>query len=129
MRSWGTLEELANTAQRVYGVAVVGGRVVWVDEYGPQRELALYALDSGVATLVGVVPSSGNAMGSPLVADGDRNRVLFAPGGAIESLDVNSGADKMLAATSASHAITRDEAWIYWTTTLASVERMPITQQ
>ncbi len=129
MRAWGKLEELVTSAEQVWGIAFVRGKLVWVDQYGPQRELALYALDSGGPKLLGVVPDSANCYGSPLVADADRNRVLFTPTGTVEGIAVDTGVSTVLANTNSTHAITRDQDWLYWTTDSATIERMPITQQ
>jgi hypothetical protein len=127
---WGPLQELTSAGSQLLGVAVLGGEVYWFDQTPDRQFTNLYRSSAnGQIVLVGAMNLEPNRP----CADPTRRRLLFTTGGAVVSMSTETGAWKMLAlSTYPGPCAASDGQFLYWgrfTSTEASIERMPFTQE
>jgi len=127
---WGPLNELTSAGSQLLGVAVLGGEVYWFDQTPDRQFTNLYRSSAnGQIVLVGAMNLEPNRP----CADPTRRRLLFTTGGAVVSMSTETGAWKMLTlSTYPGPCAASDGQFLYWgrfTSTEASIERMPFTQE
>jgi hypothetical protein len=127
---WGPLQELTSAGSQLLGVAVLGGDVYWFDQTPDRQFTNLYRRSAnGQIVLVGTMNLESNRP----CADPARKRLLFTTGWAVASMSTETGAWKMFSlSTYPATGSACDGQFLYWgrfTSTEASIETMPFTQE